>query len=32
VVIGFIGIMFAVIIMGLLLPVYDLISAVGKGG
>jgi len=30
-VIGFIGIMFAVIIMGLLLPVYDLISAVGKG-
>ena len=31
-VIGFIGIMFAVIIMGLLLPVYDLISAVGKGG
>lgn len=30
VVIGFIGIMFAVIIMGLLLPVYDLISAVGK--
>lgn len=31
IVIGFIGIMFAVIIMGLLLPVYDLISAVGKG-
>ncbi|CAH2032355.1 type II secretion system F family protein [Trichlorobacter ammonificans] len=31
VVIGFIGVMFAVIIMGLLLPVYDLISAVGKG-
>jgi len=31
VVIGFIGVMFAVIIMGLLLPVYDLISVVGKG-
>lgn len=31
VVVGFIGIMFAVIIMGLLLPVYDLVSAVGKG-
>jgi type II secretory pathway component PulF len=31
VVIGFIGVMFAVIIMGLLLPVYDLVSAVGKG-
>lgn len=30
-VVGFIGIMFAVIIMGLLLPVYDLISTVGKG-
>ena len=30
VVIGFIGIMFAVIIMGLLLPIYDMISAVGK--
>ncbi len=30
-VIGFIGIMFALIIMGLLFPVYDLISAVGKG-
>lgn len=30
VVIGFIGIMFAIIIMGLLLPVYDMISTVGK--
>lgn len=30
VVIGTIGILFAVIIMGLLLPVYDLVSSVGK--
>jgi len=30
VVIGVIGLMFGVIIMGLLLPVYDLVSAVGK--
>lgn len=31
VVVGFIGIMFAIIIMGLLFPVYDMISVVGKG-
>lgn len=31
VVIAVIGILFAVIIMGLLLPVYDLVSSVGKG-
>lgn len=30
VVIGVIGLLFAVIIMGLLLPVYDLVSSVGK--
>lgn len=31
VVIGMIGILFAIIIMGLMLPVYDLVSKIGKG-
>ena len=30
-VIGFVGIMFAMIILGLLLPIYDLVSKVGSG-
>ena len=29
-VIGFVGLMFAMIILGLLLPIYDLVSKVGS--